>query len=249
MSAACSESGATGSGLSRCRICGCRRASGRARGARPLAVGRFVSRRLIERAWGHGSVHVKLLSELPAGSGTVAEARMAARYPARHVRRETDDGLRPAGLHRCEVAQAFSRSGSSATGSRPRTRSTAPHGCWDCRTRMRSPRASSRERTRSRAASSSGTRTGVTSPSRMTGASCNCLYRRAPPDGNARQHTSEAPGTPHGLAWASVPTPDSRGRRPRGGGRPRRATGPARPPARAPARGPARAGRGPRAGG
>jgi hypothetical protein len=30
------------------------------------------------------------------------------------------------------------------------------------------------------------------------------LYRRATPDGNPRQLTSEAPGTPYGLAQASV---------------------------------------------
>ncbi len=72
-----------------------------------FAVGRFVSRRLIERAWGHGFVHIKLLSELPAGSGMVAEARLAARYLARYVGRDSDDARRPAGLHRYEVAQGF----------------------------------------------------------------------------------------------------------------------------------------------
>jgi len=30
------------------------------------------------------------------------------------------------------------------------------------------------------------------------------LYRRAHPDGNPRQLTSEAPGTPYGLAQAGV---------------------------------------------
>src|SRR5829696_6135718 len=32
-----------------------------------FAVGRFVPRRLIERSWGHGFVHIKLLSGLPTG--------------------------------------------------------------------------------------------------------------------------------------------------------------------------------------
>jgi hypothetical protein len=72
-----------------------------------FAVGRYVPRRVIERAWGHGFVHIKLLSDLPVGSGQLAEARKAAGYLARYVGRELDDGRRPAGLHRYEVAQGF----------------------------------------------------------------------------------------------------------------------------------------------
>src|SRR5205814_1454301 len=41
-------------------------------------------------------------------------------------------------------------------------------------------------------------------PSLITGASRNLrLYRRATPDGNPRQLTSQAPGTPYGLAQAT----------------------------------------------
>ena len=72
-----------------------------------FAVGRFVPRRLIERAWGNGFVHIKLLDGLPVGSGALAEARLAARYLARYVGRELDDERRLAGLHRYEVAQGF----------------------------------------------------------------------------------------------------------------------------------------------
>jgi hypothetical protein len=72
-----------------------------------FALGRFVRRGLIERSWGHGFVHIKLLDGLPVGSGALGEARLAARYLARYVGRETDDERRLAGLHRYEVAQGF----------------------------------------------------------------------------------------------------------------------------------------------
>ena len=72
-----------------------------------FAVGRFVPRRLIERAWGYGYVHIKLLDGLPVGSGSLDEARLAARYLARYVGRDTEDERRLAGLHRYEVAQGF----------------------------------------------------------------------------------------------------------------------------------------------
>jgi hypothetical protein len=72
-----------------------------------FAVGRFVPRKLIERSWGEGFVHIKLLDGLPVGSGTLAEARLAARYLARYVGRDLEDERRLAGLHRYEVAQGF----------------------------------------------------------------------------------------------------------------------------------------------
>jgi hypothetical protein len=34
-----------------------------------FGVGRYVPRTLIERAWGHGFVHIKLLGDLSVGSG------------------------------------------------------------------------------------------------------------------------------------------------------------------------------------
>jgi hypothetical protein len=72
-----------------------------------FAVGRFVPRRLIERSWGHGFVHIKLLDGLPVGSGALGEARLAARYLARYVGRDVEEERRLAGLHRYEVAQGF----------------------------------------------------------------------------------------------------------------------------------------------
>ena len=72
-----------------------------------FAVGRFIQRTLIERSWERGFVHIKLLDGLPVGSGTLGEARLAARYLARYVGREMDDARRLTGLHRYEVAQGF----------------------------------------------------------------------------------------------------------------------------------------------
>jgi len=72
-----------------------------------FAVGRFVPRRLIERCWGQGFVHIKQLDGLPVGSGELAEARLAARYLARYVSRDVESERRLAGLHRYEVAQGF----------------------------------------------------------------------------------------------------------------------------------------------
>jgi hypothetical protein len=72
-----------------------------------FAVGRFVPRTLIERSWGNGFVHIKLLDGLPVGSGALAEARLAARYLARYVGREVEDERRLAGLYRYEVAQGL----------------------------------------------------------------------------------------------------------------------------------------------
>jgi hypothetical protein len=71
-----------------------------------FAVGRFIGVRSIERAWGHGFVHIKLLGDLPTGSGTLGEARLAARYLAKYVGKDLGAG-EAAGLHRYEVAQGF----------------------------------------------------------------------------------------------------------------------------------------------
>lgn len=72
-----------------------------------FAVGRYVPRGLIEQAWAEGFVHIKLLDGLPVGSGSLGEARLAARYLARYVGREAEDERRLDGLHRYEVAQGF----------------------------------------------------------------------------------------------------------------------------------------------
>lgn len=71
-----------------------------------FAVGRYVKRSLIEAAWGRGYVHIKLLSDLPVGSGTLAEARLSARYLSKYVGKAITE-KRLAGLHRYEVGQGF----------------------------------------------------------------------------------------------------------------------------------------------
>ena len=70
-----------------------------------FAVGRYVHYGWIREAWPHGLVHIKLLGDLPTGSGSLEEARLASRYLAKYVGKALDDG--PAGLHRYEVAQGF----------------------------------------------------------------------------------------------------------------------------------------------
>jgi len=71
-----------------------------------FAVGRWIAQGDIRRAWGRGHVHIKLLGDLPVGSGALGEARLAARYLAKYVGK--DLGTRGAGgLHRYEVAQGF----------------------------------------------------------------------------------------------------------------------------------------------
>lgn len=71
-----------------------------------FAVGRFVQRGRIDAAWGRGFVHIKLLGDLPVGSGTFAESRQAAGYLSKYVTKSFD-GERVPGLHRYEVAQGF----------------------------------------------------------------------------------------------------------------------------------------------
>ena len=71
-----------------------------------FAVGRYIARRLIDHAWGHGLVHIKLLGQLPSGSTVRDEARHGARYLSKYVRKGFDERRIP-GLHRYEVAQGF----------------------------------------------------------------------------------------------------------------------------------------------
>jgi len=72
-----------------------------------FAVGRYVRHGAIERAWGRGFVHIKLLGNLPVGSGSLGEARLASRYLAKYVGKDLGDVARAAGLHRYEVGQGF----------------------------------------------------------------------------------------------------------------------------------------------
>jgi hypothetical protein len=78
-----------------------------------FAVGRYIQRGVIEEAWGRGFVSIKLLGDLPVGSGSLAESRLAARYLGKYVAKSFGEasaqgaGRVPAGLHRYEVAQGF----------------------------------------------------------------------------------------------------------------------------------------------
>ncbi|MDO8308066.1 MAG: hypothetical protein Q7V58_06895 [Actinomycetota bacterium] len=71
-----------------------------------FAVGQYIPRRKIESAWGHGFVHIKLLSDLPVGSGRFEESRVAARYLSKYVAKSFDRAPM-LGRHRYDVAQGF----------------------------------------------------------------------------------------------------------------------------------------------
>jgi len=72
-----------------------------------FAVGRWIPRGAIERSWGRGYIDIKLLGDLPVGSGSLGEARLAARYLAKYVGKDLESGGQPPGLHRYEVAQGY----------------------------------------------------------------------------------------------------------------------------------------------
>lgn len=80
-----------------------------------FAVGRFIGVRTIEAAWGHGFVHIKLLGDLPTGSGSLGEARQAARYLSKYVGKAFG-AARTAGRHRYEVAEGFQPRGVTLDG-------------------------------------------------------------------------------------------------------------------------------------
>lgn len=69
-----------------------------------FAVGRFVPRGLIEEAWGHGFVHIKLIQGVPIGGGVRAEARVAARYLSKYLGKDLSGA---GGLNRYDLAQGF----------------------------------------------------------------------------------------------------------------------------------------------
>jgi hypothetical protein len=75
-----------------------------------FALGRYVQRQVIEEAWGRGFVHIKLLGDLPVGSGPLEEARKAAGYLSKYVGKAFDERRLPA-RHRYEVAQHFQPEG------------------------------------------------------------------------------------------------------------------------------------------
>lgn len=73
-----------------------------------FAVGRFIKRGLIEAAWPHGFVSIKLLGNLPVGSTSLSEARLAGGYLAKYVAKTFADPVaRDLGAHRYDVAEGF----------------------------------------------------------------------------------------------------------------------------------------------
>lgn len=86
-----------------------------------FAVGRFIKRGLIDQAWGRGFVHIKLLGDLPVGSGALSESRRAAGYLSKYVAKSfTDPSSRVFGLHRYDVAQGFQPRAVALSGVSPR---------------------------------------------------------------------------------------------------------------------------------
>ena len=81
-----------------------------------FVVGRYVRQRLIRDVWGRGRVDIRLLGDLPVGSGTLEESRLAARYLSKYVSKNVGE-RRIAGLHRYEVAQGFQPEPILCTGS------------------------------------------------------------------------------------------------------------------------------------
>ena len=71
-----------------------------------FSVGQFVHVRTIKAAWGRGIVDIRMLTNLPVGSGALGEARLAARYLAKYVGKDLG-ATGTGGLHRYEVAQGF----------------------------------------------------------------------------------------------------------------------------------------------
>jgi hypothetical protein len=72
-----------------------------------FAVGRYIAQGTIKQRWGRGHVHIKLLGNLPVGSGSLGEARLAARYLSKYLAKDLDEGGQPVGRHRYDVAEGF----------------------------------------------------------------------------------------------------------------------------------------------
>lgn len=73
-----------------------------------FAVGRYVPQPMIKATWGRGGVDIRMINDLPVGSGAVTQARVAARYLSKYVTKTFNDPeARVLGLHRYDVAQGF----------------------------------------------------------------------------------------------------------------------------------------------
>ena len=105
-----------------------------------FAVGKFVRRSMIEAAWPHGFVSIKLIGNLPVGSTPLSEARVAGGYLANYVAKSFADPVaRELGSHRYDVAEGFQPARIGFTGTSPgevlakasEHMSAAPAVVWD----------------------------------------------------------------------------------------------------------------------
>ena len=72
-----------------------------------FAVARYIKRAVIQESWNKGFVHIKLLSDLPVGTNTLDESRVAAGYLSKYISKSFLDNRRVVGLHRYDIAQGF----------------------------------------------------------------------------------------------------------------------------------------------
>ncbi|WP_344784715.1 rolling circle replication-associated protein [Microbacterium kribbense] len=73
-----------------------------------FAVGKYIKRSMIEAAWPYGFISIKLLGNLPVGSTSLSEARIAGGYLAKYVAKSFADPVaRDLGSHRYDVAEGF----------------------------------------------------------------------------------------------------------------------------------------------
>jgi hypothetical protein len=71
-----------------------------------FACGQFIKRSAIEQAWGRGFINIKLLGDLPVGSGPIEEARRAGGYLSKYMNKDFAE-KHEMGLHRYDLAQGF----------------------------------------------------------------------------------------------------------------------------------------------
>lgn len=83
-----------------------------------FAVGRYIQRSVIQKAWPHGFVHIKLIGDLPVGAGRLSESRVAGGYLAKYVAKTFGEDRDPRlGRHRYDVAEGFQPKKIHLTGS------------------------------------------------------------------------------------------------------------------------------------
>ena len=95
----------------------------------PLRGRPLVKQAAIREVWARGNVHIKLIGDLPVGSGSLEEARRAAGYLAKSVSKNIGDE-RLERLNRYEVAQGFDQHWRRCTGlcERAATHGRSPRG-------------------------------------------------------------------------------------------------------------------------